>query len=75
MKEFVVTYLNDNGENEFKTFYNLSSAKAFMKEKPNSIGTIYKTWANGDFECVGVITLKGSNKTFVANTKQKQENY
>jgi hypothetical protein len=50
-------------------------AKSFMKENPGSTGVIYKTWSNGDFECVGVITLKGTNKTFVANTKQKQENY
>lgn len=75
MKEFIVSYTDEKGEGQTQTFYNLMKAKSFMKEHPGSTGVIYKTWSNGDFECVGVITLKGSNKTFVANTKQKQENY
>lgn len=36
---------------------------------------ITKVWANGDFENLGEINLKGSNKTFVANTKQKTASY
>ena len=71
MKQYIVSY----GNNQEKTFYNLAKAKAFMKENPGSTGVIYKFWSNGDFEYVGQIKLTGSNKTFVANTKQKQENY
>lgn len=70
MKEYVVT--NDGGYCE--TFYNLTAAKKAMKEHA-ARGVIYKTWANGDFECVGVISLSGNNKTFVANTRQKIDNY
>lgn len=36
---------------------------------------ITKTWANGDWENLGEIKLAGSNKTFVANTKQRVANY
>ena len=75
MKEFIVSYVNEKGEEQSQTFYNLTKAKSFMKEHSGSTGVIYKTWSNGDFECVGVITLKGTNKTFVANTKQKQNSY
>lgn len=36
---------------------------------------ITKTWANGDWENLGEIKMKGSNKTFVANTRQKVASY
>lgn len=75
MKEFIVSYVDNSGKEQSQTFYKLTSAKAFMKEHPGSTGVIYKFWSNGDFECVGTIKLTGSNKTFVANTKQKIENY
>lgn len=57
-----------------ETFYNLPAAKKAMKEN-DAKGTITKIWSNGDWENLGEIVLKGSNKTFVANTKQKKANY
>ena len=69
----VYTVIN-RSENYCEDFYNLTEAKKAMKEH-NAKGYIYKIYANGDFENCGEITLKGSNKTFVANSKQKVKNY
>ena len=55
-------------------FYKLNDAKKAMKEH-NARGYITKIWSNGDWEDCGEIKLKGSNKTFVANTNQKKEGY
>ena len=41
----------------------------------NAQGFITKVWSNGDWEPAGEITLKGSNKTFIANTRQQKKNY
>ncbi len=59
------------------TFFNLSTAKKFIKDNIDKYtgSTITKTWANGDWENLGEINIKGSNKTFVANTKQTTKNY
>lgn len=45
-----------------------------MKEH-NAKGSITKVWSNGDWEPLGPIELKGSNKTFVANTRQTKAGY
>ena len=60
--------------NYCEDFYNLNDAKKAMKEN-NAKGYIYKIYSNGDFESCGEIKLKGNNKTFVANTRQKKVNY
>ncbi len=59
------------------TFYSLASAKKLIKANIHKyIGScITKTWANGDWENLGEIKLKGSNKTFVANTRQRKASY
>lgn len=59
------------------TFFNLTSAKKLIKDNLDKYAgsSITKTWANGDCENLGEIKLNGSNKTFVANTKQVVENY
>lgn len=59
------------------TFYSLSPAKKFIKENIEKYESscITKIWANGDWENLGPIKLSGSNKTFVANTRQKIVNY
>lgn len=69
----VYTVIN-RSENYCEDFYNLTEAKKAMKEH-NAKGYIYKIYANGDFENCGEIVLKGSNKTFIANSKQKVKNY
>lgn len=58
-------------------FSTLNAAKKLIKENIDKyVGSaIYKFWSNGDFENLGAIKIKGNNKTFVANTKQKRENY
>lgn len=55
----------------------LAGAKKLIKANLDKYkgSCITKTWANGDFENLGEIQLKGSNKTFVANTKQKVAGY
>lgn len=59
------------------TFYSLAPAKKLIKANLDKYAgsCITKTWANGDWENLGEINLKGSNKTFVANTRQKVANY
>lgn len=58
-------------------FHDLRSAKAFIKKHlPLYKGSsITKIWANGDSENLGPIKLSGSNKHFVANTRQKKPGY
>lgn len=58
-------------------FHSLAVAKKFIKQNLNfyKSSVITKTWSNGDWENLGEIVLKGNNKKFVANTKQKKENY
>ena len=63
---------NENGYQE--QFFKLNDAKKAMKTH-NAKGFITKVWSNGDFEPCGEITLKGSNKIFLANTKQIKKGY
>ena len=71
MKIYTVINKDTNYNEEFST---LSSAKKAMKEN-HAKGYITKIWSNGDWENLGEIILKGSNKTFVANTKQIKGSY
>lgn len=59
------------------TFFSLAPAKRLIKANLDKYAgsSITKTWANGDWENCGEIKLTGSNKTFMANTKQKTANY
>lgn len=36
---------------------------------------IKKVWSSGEWEPMGEIVLRGSNKTFCANTRQKKAGY
>jgi hypothetical protein len=65
-------YNHETGYHE--TFHSLSAAKKAMKEH-NAKGSITKVWSNGDWEPIGPIVLKGSNKHFVANTRQTKAGY
>ena len=58
----------------YETFYSLSAAKKAMKEH-NAKGSITKVWSSGELEPMGEIVLRGSNKTFCANTRQKKAGY
>ena len=59
------------------TFNSLKPAKDLIKANMDKYkgSCITKTWSNGDWENLGEINVKGSNKTFVTNTKQKNPNY
>lgn len=59
------------------TFFTLTAAKKLIKANMDKYkgSCITKIWANGDWENLGEISLKGTNKTFVANTKQTVSNY
>jgi hypothetical protein len=57
-----------------KVFYSLSEAKKAMKAN-NAAGFITKVTARGDWMPCGEIKLNGSNKTFVANSKQTMAGY
>ncbi len=59
------------------TFFSLAPAKKLIKANLDKYkcSCITKIWANGDWENLGEINLKGSNKTFVTNTRQKVANY
>lgn len=63
--------------NDTFTFHSLKPAKTLIKANPDKYKCSYitKTWANGDWENLGEINIKASNKTFVANTKQVKANY
>ena len=67
MKIYNTSYKLDDGTYESETFYNLTDAKKWMKERPGSTGTITKVWGNGDWEPCGEITLKGSNAVKMSN--------
>lgn len=64
----------NRSENYYEDFYSLPAAKKAMKEH-NAKGYIYKIYSNGDFVNCGEIQLKGSNKTFVANSRQTVKGY
>ena len=59
------------------TFHSLAPAKKLIKSNLDKYAgsCITKIWADGSWEDLGEISLKGSNKNFVANTKQKVANY
>lgn len=55
-------------------FFSLSAAKKAMKAN-NAKGYITKVYSNGDWIPCGEITLGGSNKTFIANSRQTTKSY
>ncbi|UDQ99422.1 hypothetical protein AAEX28_04880 [Lentisphaerota bacterium WC36G] len=71
MKQYTVV---NNDIDYREEFYSLREAKKAMREH-NAKGFITKIRSNGDWEHLGEIKLNGSNKTFVANTRQKKKSY
>lgn len=59
------------------TLYSLSAAKKLIKENLEKYksSSITQTWSDGSWENLGPIKMKGSNKTFVANTRQTKASY
>ena len=71
MKIYTVVNPEKNYQEEFTS---LTSAKKAMREH-DAKGFITKVWTNGDWEPMGEIKLKGSNKTMCANCRQKKAGY
>lgn len=69
----------DETTKESETFFTLTAAKKWMRNKLKQghevSGQKYKVYSDGDFVNCGEINLTGSNKSFVANTKQKKPGY
>lgn len=69
----------DKTSKESETYYSLSAAKKAMKEliKQGHEVESSKTrvYSNGDWVNCGEITLSGSNKSFVANSRMTKANY
>ena len=69
----------DESSKESETFYSVSPAKRWMKERMKQghevSGSKTKIYSNGDWVPCGKIRLTGSNKVYVANTKAKRANY
>lgn len=66
---------------EYETcFFSVAAAKKEMKRLmaagfQDVTGSKTKVYSNGDWEPCGEITLTGSNKIFMANTKMTKANY
>ena len=70
---------NDETTKESKTYYSLTSANHWMRErikqKHEVSGQKYRVYSDGEFVNCGSISLTGSNKSFVANTRQTKKGY
>ena len=73
-KDMKIYYVDNNETGYHEDFYNLRDAKKAMREH-NATGEIVKVWSNGDWEPCGPIKLTGTNKTMMANTRQKVPSY
>lgn len=73
MTEYFV-YNHEEGYSE--SFYTLKEAKKAMREH-NAKGEKIRIYSNGDWVNCGEILLRGSNKSFVANSPRnmKKTNY
>lgn len=65
----------DPSTGESEQFFSVREAKKWMKAHPGSTGSKTKVYANGDWEPCGPIELKGSNATFIANSRQTKPDY
>ena len=63
--------------NDCFTFGTLWEAKKMINEHMDKyVGfCITKSWPNGDRVTLGAVNLSGSNRMFVANTRQRKESY
>ena len=62
----------DETTKESETFCSLTAAKKWMRER---IKQKYRVYSDGEFVNCGSISLTGSNKSFVANTRQTKKGY
>ncbi len=69
----------DNTTHESETFYGLTAAKKWMKERIKQghevEGSKYRIYSDGEIVNCGKINLNGNNRSFVANSRQTKSNY
>ena len=69
----------DETTHESEAIYSLAGAKRWMKERQKLghkvSGQKYKIYSDGETVNCGAINLQGSNKSFVANSKQTKAGY
>lgn len=69
----------DHTTQESGEFCSCAPAKKWMKERNalghETSGSITKVYSNGDWIPCGPITLKASNKVYIANTRMAKANY
>ena len=69
----------DKTTGKAETFHHLITAKRrmkeLMKEGHEVTGSKTKVYSNGEWEPCGSISLTGSNKTFLANSRQTKPGY
>ena len=72
-----IHWKDENGQDQRDEVYSVSEAKKIMKAHPGATGNKVKVYSNGDWVNCGEIKLKGSNKSFIANSPRnmKHSNY
>lgn len=70
-----IHWKDENGIEQNEEVYSISIAKKIMKEHPGATGSKIKVYANGNWVNCGEITLKGSNKSFIANSPKNMKNF
>ena len=72
-----VHWTDEKGEAQNEEVYSVAAAKKLMKEHPGARASKTKVYSNGDWVNCGEIHLKGSNKSFIANSPRnmKKANY
>lgn len=69
----------DKTTKESEVLHGLTAAKKWMKERMKLghevSGSKYKIYSDGDTVNLGPINLSGSNKAFVANSRQTKAGY
>ena len=72
-----IHWKDENGQDQKDEVYSISEAKKIMKAHPGATGNKVKVYSNGDWVNCGEIKLKGSNKSFIANSPRnmKHSNY
>lgn len=72
-----IHWKDENGQDQRDEVYSVSEAKKIMKAHPGATGSKVKVYSNGDWVNCGEIKLKGSNKSFIANSPRnmKHSNY
>lgn len=72
-----IHWIDQDGNDQHYEAYSVREAKQVMKQHPGSTGSKIKVYSDGEWVNCGSITLKGFNKSFIANSPRnmKKSNY